>query len=96
MPPIKVQTTRAVIDYWGDMDQGQQLTEIITDKFGDYHGHIKHVLAYLKISRRLLDLYRSGQRAIPDDVWRRLHLLPDYNSAKNILNDWANEVDPLS
>lgn len=80
--------------WWGDIDAGENLSFLIEQKFGSKHGHVKHVLAYLNIQRRLLDMYKSGERNIPEQIWARLELLHDYTTATP--NTWADDFDPLT
>lgn len=85
-------------DFWGDADRGKLFLEQIEKKFGDYFGSRKVALAKLKLHRRLFNMYITGERSIPDDVWSRLRAMPNYNAAKPkpapLL--YVDDVDPLS
>lgn len=59
---------------------------MLDEKFGTGFGARKRAMLGLELQRRILNMYITGQRAIPDSVWHRLETMPD----------WDEEVDPLS
>lgn len=90
MPPIKHRTSKKFPfrDFWGDATQGELFDEMIDRKFGDYFGSRKKAVISLlgrENRRRLLDMYCTGERAIPNELWAALNDMPDYD-----------DVDPLS
>lgn len=100
MPAIKVKPSRHAKkrDFWGDADRGQLFIEQVEKKFGSHFGSRKDALAALKLQRRLFNMYITGERSIPDAVWRDLRALPKYQAAKPVSPStlYVDDVDPLS
>jgi len=65
--------------FWGDPAQGEKLERLIDRKFGTYFGSRKVAIGTLGLSRRLMNMYITGERAIPDHVWKHLKLIPDFD-----------------
>lgn len=78
MPAIKVKpSTRAKArDFWGDAQKGASFKRMIDFKFGTYFGAVKTALETLQLNRRLYNMYITGEREIPDDLWLKLRRLP--------------------
>ena len=102
MPAIKVKPSRHAKkrDFWGDADRGQLFLEQIEKKFGTAFGSRKVALAALGLHRRLFNMYITGERSIPDTVWRDLRALPNYKIAAKPKSTppllYIDDVDPLS
>lgn len=81
MPAIKVKPSPKAKkrDFWGDKIRGTNFKTTVDEKFGTKHGIVKTILAELKLHRRLYNMYITGEREIPDEVWQRLN---DYNPKK--------------
>lgn len=90
MPAIKKRTSRlfSYRDFWGDGEQGESFDRLIDRKFGTHHGARVAAVKFLGYSRRLLNMYVTGERRIPDEIWAKVKARPDY------LDD--DGVDPLS
>jgi hypothetical protein len=62
------------LKHYGSHRLARQFTQLINDKYGTHHGARQDALAELDISRRLLNMYMTGQRAIPVKLWYDLQL----------------------
>ena len=79
-------------EFWGDETEGEEFTRLLAEKFGEGYGSIKLAVNVLGIQRRLLNMYMSGQRRIPDDVFATIrHMTPFDPDAI-----WDDGIDPLS
>lgn len=85
-------------DFWGDADRGKLFLEQVEQKFGTVFSSRKVALSALHLQRRLFNMYITGERSIPDEVWARLRHLPNYKAAKPDIAPplYVDDVDPLS
>lgn len=74
------------LDFWGDEFEGAKFRRLIRRKFGAHFGAMIPAIAFLGRSRRLVNMYITGQRDIPSELWTALRRLPDYEA----------DPDPLS
>jgi hypothetical protein len=85
-------------DLYGDPKQGILFTEMIDNKFGTERGSRKTAFESLHLQRRIFNMYMTGERYIPDEVWSKLRAVPDYvapaRKTRPIL--YIDDVDPLS
>lgn len=68
-------------EFWGDQNEGARFDRMLGRKFGTHFGSRRDAIATLDISRRLMNMYITGERAIPDEVWIALKKLPDIDKA---------------
>jgi hypothetical protein len=96
MPAIKFKPSPKAQkrDFWGDKQRGQIFEEQIAKKFGDHFGSRKTMLAEMGLQRRLFNMYVTGERNIPDEVWRKLRQRKNYNPNAPVRHD--DTIDPLS
>ncbi len=84
-------------DFWGDADRGHLFLEQIEKTFGAHFGSRKDALAALKLHRRLFNMYITGERSIPDEVWSKLRAMSKRKAAKPKSTPlYIDDVDPLS
>jgi hypothetical protein len=101
MPAIKVKPSARAQkrDFWGDADRGALFLEQFEKKFGDHFGSRKAALEQLHLHRRLFNMYVTGERAIPPEVWAKLRKLPNYKARAVVAAPallYLDDVDPLS
>ena len=94
MPAYKKQTANAEQprDYWGDETEGQHFDRLLKTKFGTKRGSRKLAMSVLNLSRRLLNMYVTGERRIPADVFATVNDMEVFNPDAV----WDDGVDPLS
>lgn len=68
-------------EFWGDQNEGARFNRALGRKFGTHFGSRRDAIATLDISRRLMNMYITGERAIPDTIWIALKKLPDFDKA---------------
>lgn len=68
-------------DFWGDAETGKTFERLFDRKFGTWFGSRKAGLAALKLDRRIFNMYLTGERSIPDDLWASLKRFPDFEAA---------------
>lgn len=97
MPAIKFRPSRGSQkrDFWGDARQGLKFALLIDMKFGRHFGSRREAIAFLGLQRRLFNMYITGERSIPDEIWDVLKKMPDYFPGR-ILSRWDEDIDPLS
>ena len=100
MPAIKVRPSKGAMkrDFWGDEKRGQLFEEQINKKFGDYFGSRAIALNTLRLQRRLFNMYITGERNIPNELWATLRKMPNYVAPKRTTKPviFIDDVDPLS
>lgn len=98
MPPIKVKPSKHAKkrDFWGDAERGALFLELVEEKFGAAFGSRKTALAALGLQRRLFNMYITGERSIPDEVWTRLRKIRRNKTAVVISSFNDDDCDPLS
>lgn len=69
------------VPMWGDQNDGARFDRALGRKFGTHFGSRRDAIATLDISRRLMNMYITGERAIPDTIWIALKKLPDIDAA---------------
>lgn len=72
---------RGVLMY-GDQNEGARFDRMLKRKFGTQFGSRRDAITTLDISRRLMNMYITGERAIPDTIWIALKALPDFDGEK--------------
>lgn len=79
MPAVKKYSdiAKKKIDYWGDEIRGLNFKLRVNDTFGTGFGSRARAQKALGIGRRIFNMYITGQRNIPDQVWENLSVFED-------------------
>lgn len=80
----KSQTTWIYL--WGEETESAEFERLLDTKFGTRRGARKTAMTALGINRRIMNMYITAQRRVPEDIMNKLRAMPQ----------WDYEVDPLS